>query len=94
MPKKICDECCYKVNFVHEFHNTCISSEKQLLEWIEHNKPITTQHEERIDSLADSEDIETSPEAFHNDASNELPVASVSIKLIVFTLSMLRITLL
>ncbi|KAL0275163.1 UNVERIFIED_CONTAM: hypothetical protein PYX00_003109 [Menopon gallinae] len=34
LPKKICDECMYKVESLYQFWNTTANAEKQLLEWL------------------------------------------------------------
>ncbi|XP_076766520.1 uncharacterized protein LOC143433193 isoform X8 [Xylocopa sonorina] len=34
LPKKICDECVYKVELFYQFWNTTVNAEKQLLQWL------------------------------------------------------------
>ena len=34
LPKKICDDCMYKVETLYQFWNTTANAEKQLLEWL------------------------------------------------------------
>lgn len=34
LPKKICDDCVYKVELLYQFWNTTASAEKQLLQWL------------------------------------------------------------
>uniref|UniRef100_A0A0C9R007 ZNF449 protein n=1 Tax=Fopius arisanus TaxID=64838 RepID=A0A0C9R007_9HYME len=34
LPKKICDDCVYKVELLYEFWNTTANAEKQLLQWL------------------------------------------------------------
>lgn len=48
LPKKICDECTSKVEFVYSFWNTTANAEKQLLEWLGLNE---THHETPMDLL-------------------------------------------
>ena len=41
LPKKICDDCTYKVELLYTFWNTTTNAEKQLLEWLGLNEPET-----------------------------------------------------
>lgn len=41
LPKKICDDCTYKVELLYTFWNTTANAEKQLLEWLGLNEPET-----------------------------------------------------
>ncbi|XP_057337368.1 zinc finger protein 62 homolog isoform X2 [Microplitis mediator] len=34
LPKKICDDCAYKVELCYQFYNTTANAEKQLLQWL------------------------------------------------------------
>lgn len=34
LPKKICDDCVYKVELFYQFWNTTANAEKQLLQWL------------------------------------------------------------
>lgn len=34
LPKKICDDCVYKVELFYQFWNTSVNAEKQLLQWL------------------------------------------------------------
>lgn len=35
LPKKICDDCMYKLELFYQFWNTTANAEKQLLQWLD-----------------------------------------------------------
>ncbi|KAJ9574670.1 hypothetical protein L9F63_008202, partial [Diploptera punctata] len=72
LPKKICDECMYKLDNAYQFWNTTANAEKQLLQWL---GDVTNEDRKNVPSVT-NEDRKNIPSVANEDRKNIPSVAN------------------